>query len=135
MNFVGLYVFIKNVLFHFRGKNGNHSELDESNMSTMSDLNESMDHGRPISVASDTSATELPSIVYQLPAPLNPTIEYIEHPASSSPTPSSTSSGSGKCPEIDSTNHLAFKPYLNDIELNPSAMDLQGWDWTSVQPQ
>jgi len=93
-----------------RGKTGNHSELDESNTS---DLNESIDHTRPISVASDTSATELPSIVYQLPPPLNPTIEYIEHPVS--PAPSSASSGSGRGPpEIDSTssgsNSLPFKP-------------------------
>jgi len=109
------------------GKNGNHSELDESNMS---DLNESMDHGRPISVASDSSATELPSIVYSLPPPLNPTIEYVEHPAS--PTPSSASSGSGRGPpEVDSStaNHLAFKPYLDEIQV-----DLQHWgDWTSSQ--
>merc|ERR1712018_955143 len=100
-------------------------ELDESNMS---DLNESMDHGRPISVASDSSATELPSIVYSLPPPLNPTIEYVEHPAS--PTPSSTSSGSGRGPEVDSTGtHLTFKPYLDDIQV-----DLQNWaDWTSSQ--
>merc|ERR550532_3561251 len=100
-----------------RGKTGNHSELDESNTS---DLNESIDHTRPISVASDTSATELPSIVYQLPPPLNPTIEYIEHPVS--PAPSSASSGSGRGPpEIDSTssgsNSLPFKPYLDDIQV------------------
>ena len=96
----------------------------------MSDLNESIDHTRPISVASDTSATELPSIVYQLPPPLNPTIEYVEHPVS--PAPSSASSGSGRGPpEIDSTsNPLPFKPYLDDIQVQ----DLQAWGLNQYQP-
>merc|ERR1739844_247415 len=112
-----------------RGKTGNHSELDESNTS---DLNESIDHTRPISVASDTSATELPSIVYQLPPPLNPTIEYIEHPVS--PAPSSASSGSGRGPpEIDSTssgsNSLPFKPYLDDIQVQ----EFREWELNPYQ--
>lgn len=84
-----------------------------------SDFNDSKAEspGRPISVNSDHS--ELPSMVYQLPPPLNPTFEIN---APMSPT-SSTSSNSRN--EVDSTS---FKPYLNELPV-----DLQNWNssWTN----
>ena len=100
----------------------------------MSDLNESIDgHTRPISVASsDNSATELPSIVYQLPPPLNPTIEYIEHPVSPAPSSGSSGSGRGPHPEIDSTvsnSILPFKPYLDDIQVQ----EFREWELNPYQ--
>ena len=94
-----------------------------------SDLNDSRNihsPGRPISVASDASMTELPSMVYQLPPPINPTavvVEYTEHPMSPS---SSTSSGSGRA-DIDSTTpsneNFNKHNYLEDIPA-----DLQSWE-------
>merc|ERR1712223_402094 len=109
------------------------SEMEES---FTSDLNDSrsiqQSPGRPISVASDASMTELPSMVYQLPPPINPTVvvEYTpEHPMS--PSSSSTSSGSGRA-DIDSTTPCSttaefnkHNNYLDDIPV-----DLQNWQMT-----
>ena len=87
----------KLIYYNFRNKNCT-SEMEDS---FTSDLNDSrsiqQSPGRPISVASDASMTELPSMVYQLPPPINPTVvvEYTpEHPMS--PSSSSASSGSGR---------------------------------------
>merc|ERR1712241_689060 len=95
------------------------SEMEDSFTSDLNDSRNIHSPGRPISVASDASMTELPSMVYQLPPPINPTsvvVEYTEHPMSPS---SSTSSGSGRA-DIDSTtpsNNANFNKhnYLDDI--------------------
>merc|ERR1712223_1565244 len=109
------------------------SEMEDSFTSDLNDSRTIHSPGRPISVASDASMTELPSMVYQLPPPINPTsvvVEYTEHPMSPS---SSTSSGSGRA-DIDSTTpsnaNFNFNKhnYLDDIPA-----DLQSWEldpWT-----
>ena len=98
--------------------------MDES---FTSDMNDSRIQSPPrsMSAASDVSLNELPPMVYQLPAPLNPTVEYVEHPMSPS---SSTSSGSGPraTPGVvgpaDSTNKNV---YLDDIPV-----DFQNWGYS-----
>ena len=95
--------------------------MDES---FASDLNDSRMQSPPrsMSAASDISLNELPPMVYQLPAPLNPTVEYVEHPMSPS---SSTSSGSGRAtapgvaPEVTSTINFP--------------MEFQDWDCYAQQ--
>ena len=101
--------------------------MDDMDDSAISDLNESIDMTRPISVASDASMNELPSMVYQLPHPINPTIEYIEHPRS--PTSSSTSSGSGRTASAD---QILYKEQAKLNYLDDLPADIQGWDWTNV---
>merc|ERR1711997_197771 len=102
------------------------SEMEDSFTSDLNDSRNIHSPGRPISVASDASMTELPSMVYQLPPPINPTavvVEYTEHPMSPS---SSTSSGSGRA-DIDSTTpsneNFNKHNYLDDIPA-----DLQSWE-------
>jgi len=106
-------------------KMNRNSEMDESFTSDLNDSRPNHSPPRSMSAASDVSLNELPPMVYQLPAPLNPTVEYVEHPMSPS---SSTSSGSGSNPRADSSTHI--KNYLDDIPV-----DFQNWDWNSGQQQ
>jgi len=118
------------------------SEMEDSFTSDLNDSRTIHSPGRPISVASDASMTELPSMVYQLPPPINPTsvvVEYTEHPMSPS---SSTSSGSGRA-DIDSTtpsNNANFNKnnYLDDIPVDLQSAALQSWEldpWTQNNTQ
>jgi len=113
------------------------SEMEDSFTSDLNDSRTIHSPGRPISVASDASMTELPSMVYQLPPPINPTsvvVEYTEHPMSPS---SSTSSGSGRA-DIDSTtpsNNANFNKhnYLDDIPADLQSWELDPWTQNNTQ--
>merc|ERR1712223_147940 len=113
------------------------SEMEDSFTSDLNDSGTIHSPGRPISVASDASMTELPSMVYQLPPPINPTsvvVEYTEHPMSPS---SSTSSGSGRA-DIDSTtpsNNANFNKhnYLDDIPADLQSWELDPWTQNNTQ--
>merc|ERR1712223_625889 len=113
------------------------SEVEDSFTSDLNDSRTIHSPGRPISVASDASMTELPSMVYQLPPPINPTsvvVEYTEPPMSPS---SSTSSGSGRA-DIDSTtpsNNANFNKhnYLDDIPADLQSWELDPWTQNNTQ--
>merc|ERR1712156_1384154 len=117
------------------------SEMEDSFTSDLNDSRTIHSPGRPISVASDASMTELPSMVYQLPPPINPTsvvVEYTEHPMSPS---SSTSSGSGRA-DIDSTTpsnaNFNKNNYLDDIPVDLQSAALQSLEldpWTQNNAQ
>jgi len=125
------------------------SEMEDSFTSDLNDSKNIQSPGRPISVASDASMTELPSMVYQLPQPLNPTVvveyntpEPLQPPMSPS---SSVSSGSGRA-DVDSTtpsissenfknenfikseNFNKNHGYLDDIPVGGLPVDLQSWE-------
>lgn len=99
--------------------------MEESFSSDLNDSRALHSPPRSMSAASDVSLNELPPMVYQLPAPLNPTAEYVEHPMSPS---SSTSSGSGGH-RADSSTHI--KNYLDEIP----GVDFQAWGWNNAGGQ